>query len=238
VIDLIAFDADDTLWHNEILYATTQERFQRLLAPYGQDGWTKQELYQTEMQNLPYFGYGIKGFTLSMIETAIRVTGGRIESNVVQEIINLAKEMVEAPVQLLDHVADAIATLAKTHRLMIITKGDLLDQERKVAKSGLAPYFSHIEIVIDKTSRIYQTLFAQYQIAPQRFLMVGNSLRSDILPVVALGGHAVHIPYQVTWAHEAAAVDDGAPQGYLKLEHMGLLPALVGQLEQQGGQPA
>lgn len=238
MIDLIAFDADDTLWHNEVLYAATQDKFERLLAAYSPNGRAREELYKTEMQNLAHFGYGIKGFTLSMIETAIRVSGGRVEGRVVQEIIDLAKGMIEAPVQLLDHVADTVEALSGRYRLMIITKGDLLDQERKVTKSGLAPYFSHIEIVSDKTEEIYRSLLAKQKVAPERFVMVGNSLRSDILPVVALGGHAVYIPYHVTWAHEVAAGEVGTAESYSELEHMGLLPALIEQFHQQGNPPA
>jgi putative hydrolase of the HAD superfamily len=238
MIELIAFDADDTLWHNEILYSAAQEKLERLLAAYCQNGRAKEELYRTEMQNLEQFGYGIKGFTLSMIETAVRVSGGQVEGSVVQEIIDLAKGMIQAPVQLLDHVADTVEALSAKYRLMIITKGDLLDQERKVHKSGLAPYFFHIEIVSDKSSDVYRSLLEQHQVAPQRFLMVGNSLRSDILPVAALGGHAVYIPYQVTWAHEVDGLEERAGQGYSELAHMGLLPALVEQLDRQEGLPA
>jgi putative hydrolase of the HAD superfamily len=233
MIDVVAFDADDTLWHNEVLYASTQERLERLLAPYHADGRVQEELYKTEMQNLPYFGYGIKGFALSMIETAIRISEGQVEAAVVQEIIGLAKEMVEAPAQLLDHVADVVAGLAASYTLMLITKGDLFDQERKVARSGLAPYFGYVEVVSSKTPEIYRSLLVKHGIAPERFLMVGNSLRSDILPIVALGARAVYIPYHLTWAHEVAAVDGDVPPAYVELEHIGLLPAWIEQLDGQ-----
>jgi putative hydrolase of the HAD superfamily len=236
MIDVVAFDADDTLWHNEVLYALTQERLERLLAPYHHDGRVQEELYRTEMQNLAYFGYGIKGFALSMIETAIRLSGGQIEASVIQEIIGLAKEMVQAPVQLLDHVADVVAELAASYRLMLITKGDLFDQERKVARSGLVPYFGYVEIVSSKTPEIYRALLEKHGIAPERFLMVGNSLRSDVLPIVALGAHAVYIPYHVTWAHEVAAVDGDEPPAYVELQHIGLLPAWLEQFDGHEGQ--
>jgi putative hydrolase of the HAD superfamily len=237
MIDMIALDADDTLWHNEILYARTQEKFQQLLSPYLQDARVGEELYQTEMQNLRTYGYGIKGFALSMIETAIRLSDGQIQASEIQGIIDLTRDMLEAPVQLLDHVEDVVATLSTSRTLMMITKGDLFDQERKIARSGLASHFAHVEIVSDKTIDAYRSLLARHQIAAQRFLMVGNSLRSDILPVVALGGHAVHIPYHITWDHEAVAARDEAPRTYFELEHIGLLPEFVERLCEEGRSP-
>ncbi|MGD8623672.1 MAG: HAD family hydrolase [Anaerolineae bacterium] len=233
MLDLIAFDADDTLWHNESLYATMQDRFCGLLAPYGQDGQALAELYQTEMRNLPHYGYGIKSFGLSMIESAIRLTERRISAAEIEQIVGLIKEMTRTPVRLLDGVSDAVAALAASHPLMLITKGDLLDQERKLAQSGLAPHFSHVEIVSKKSVDVYRSLLARHGIAPHRFLMIGNSLRSDVLPVVALGGHAVHIPYHITWAHES--VDDGEslPDGYVELKHIGLLAPFVEALGQE-----
>jgi putative hydrolase of the HAD superfamily len=235
-IDVIAFDADDTLWHNETLYHDAQSRFQELLAAYG-DHAVLDELYETEMANLPCFGYGIKSFTLSMIETAINISGGEIPAGEIQLIINMAKAMKQAPVSLLERVEAVIRTLSDTHRLMLITKGDLLDQERKVAHSGLAPYFESIEVVTEKTADVYRALLAKHRIAPERFIMVGNSLRSDVLPVVSLGARAVHIPYHITWAHETVPVHPGEEQGYVELEHIGLLPELVGRLEERGGDP-
>ena len=236
-IDVIAFDADDTLWHNETLYSDAQSRFQELLAAYDGDHAVLDELYETEMANLPSFGYGIKSFALSMIETAIRITGGQIPAGQIQRIIDIAKGMKQAPVSLLEHVEDVIQALSGTHRLMLITKGDLLDQERKVAHSGLTPHFQSVEVVTEKTADVYRALLAKHEIAPERFIMVGNSLRSDILPVVSLGARAVYIPYHLTWAHETVPVHTGQAQGYVELEHIGLLPGLVGQLERQGGEP-
>jgi putative hydrolase of the HAD superfamily len=236
-IEVIAFDADDTLWHNETLYSSAQARFQELLLPCGPDNGALDELYETEMANLPHFGYGIKSFALSMIETAIRVSGGEIGASQIQGIIDIAKEMKQAPVRLLEHVAEVIPALSASHRLMLITKGDLLDQERKIARSGLATYFSHVEVVTDKTAAVYRALLEKHRIPPQRFVMVGNSLRSDILPVVSLGACAVHIPYHLTWAHETVPVQPHEAQGYVELEHIGLLPELVGRLERQRGDP-
>ena len=229
MIDVIAFDADDTLWHNETLFSMTQEKFVRLLANYHSTEWIEQRLYATELRNLQYFGYGIKGFTLSMIETAIELTDGQIQGREIQIIIDAAREMLQTPVQLLEHVREVISRLAAVYPLMLITKGDLFDQETKIAQSGLADYFTHIEILREKSEATYQTLFKKYQIDPQRFMMVGNSLKSDILPVLALGGRAVYIPYHITWMHETVATDAAAPAQYVTLEHIGLLPALLAQ---------
>ena len=236
-IDVIAFDADDTLWHNETLYADAQQRFRELLTAYDGDHAVLDELYDTEMANLPCLGYGIKSFALSMIETAIRISGGEITADEIQEIIDIAKQMKQAPVSLLEHVEEVIRALSGTHRLMLITKGDLLDQERKIAFSGLAPYFDGVEVVTEKTPDVYRALLAKHRIAPERFVMVGNSLRSDVLPVVSLGARAVHIPYPITWVHETVPVHPDEAQGYAELEHIGLLPELVGWLERQGGDP-
>ena len=228
--DVIAFDGDDTLWHNETLYAGTQERFQRLLSRYSDPESVAQALYETEMRNLACFGYGIKSFTLSMIETAVGLTGGQIQGTEIQRIVDYAKEMRRAPLQLLEGVHEVVAALSSSHELMIITKGDLLDQETKVARSGLTDHFKHVEIVSEKTKATYKALLSKQNIAPERFLMVGNSLRSDILPVLAIGGQGVYIPYHITWAHEAVADPGKAGQGYWELEHIGLLPDLVDSL--------
>ena len=228
MIDVIAFDADDTLWHNETLYLVAQQRFQELLGSYDRDKGVLDELYETEMGNLRYYGYGIKGFTLSMIETAIRISGGEIEAREIQGIIDMAKEMKQAPVRLLDNVEEVIHALSESYRLMLITKGDLLDQERKIAYSGLASYFDHVEVLTEKTADIYRALLAKHRIIPERFIMVGNSLRSDILPVVSLGARAVHIPYHLTWVHETVPMGSDEAMGCVELENIGLLPELVG----------
>jgi putative hydrolase of the HAD superfamily len=182
------------------------------------------------MENLRFYGYGIKSFTLLMIETAIQLTGGRILASEVQEILELGKEMLKTPVQLLDHVEEVIPELAARCRLMLVTKGDLLDQESKLARSGLGGYFSHVEVVSDKTVETYRALLARHGIPPERFLMVGNSLRSDVLPVVVLSGQAVHIPYAITWAHEKVKAQLEQAVGYVELEHIGLVPQYVEKL--------
>jgi putative hydrolase of the HAD superfamily len=227
MLDIIAFDADDTLWHSEQLYAEIQENFAQVLAPYQAAEKTSAVLHATEMRNLASLGYGIKSFTLSMLETAIELSAARISANELKAVLDLGKKMLAAPVQLLDQAEMTVAQLTQTHTLMLITKGDLLDQESKIERSGLARYFKYIEVVSDKTQSSYAAILAKYQVSPARFLMVGNSLRSDILPVVALGGAAVYIPYHITWAHEAV-VPSAAEQGrYSELEHLGLLPAWV-----------
>ena len=200
-ITTIAFDADDTLWANEDLFVATQAEYMKLLAPYRQH-WDAEELHAAERRNLAFFGYGIKGFTLSMIETAIEVSDGAIPGRDIAAIIDMARGMVHAPLTLLPGVAELIPALATDYRLMLITKGDLFDQEAKIARSGLADYFRHIDIVSEKTPHAYQRILQRADIDPQSFVMVGNSLRSDILPVVAIGAHAVHIPYHLTWQHE------------------------------------
>jgi putative hydrolase of the HAD superfamily len=229
--DIIAFDADDTLWHTERLYVDAQARFVQLLAPYLDADWVRERLFQTEMRNMQHFGYGVKAFALSMIETAVELTEGRVSGHDIRALIDLAKEMLSAEIELLDHVAETIPLLAARHRLMVITKGDLLDQETKIARSGLASYFERVEIVSEKTTESYARLFRQHGIAPQRCLMVGNSLRSDILPILALGGYAVYVPYDLTWQHEMAQPPPPDQPGFYQIEHLGQLPALLAQIE-------
>jgi putative hydrolase of the HAD superfamily len=231
LFDLIAFDADDTLWHTERLYVDAQAGLAQLLAPYASPETVHERLYKTESRNIEYFGYGIKSFTLSMIETAVEVMEGSLPGPDVLSIIELAREMLKADVELLEHAAETVVELAPKYRLIMITKGDLYDQETKVARSGLEDYFRSIEVVSDKTRASYEQLFKQHSIRPERILMVGNSLRSDILPILDLGGQAVYIPYQTTWLHEVADLPDPGRPGFHQLEHIGLLPALLERLE-------
>lgn len=228
---MIAFDADDTLWHNERLYVAAQATFRDLLAHYHSPEWIDERLFQTEMRNLQHFGYGIKAFALSMIETAVELTEGRISGRDIQVMIDAARTMLTADVELLDGVPATLDVLAGSYELMVITKGDLRDQEVKIERSGLARYFRHVEIVSDKHRANYETLLERHAIAPDQFLMVGNSLRSDILPVLELGAHAVYIPYHLTWAHEAGTAPEAHP-GYYELAHMGELPDLLARLEE------
>jgi putative hydrolase of the HAD superfamily len=227
MLDLIAFDADDTLWHTEHLYSDAQDRFAQLLAPYGVAEPIEHKLFAIESANLRYFGFGIKSFALSMIETAIALTAGQISGHDIQRVIDLAKEMLSADVQLLEHAEEVIARLAQDFPLMIITKGDLLDQESKIERSGLGRHFKHIEIVSDKTRDSYAALLARHNLRPAGFLMVGNSLRSDVLPVLAIGARAVHIPYRLTWAHEHVTPEELNGANYAELEHLGQLVELI-----------
>ena len=230
MINVVAFDADDTLWHNESLYNMTQSRFAELLAPYHPPEEVEQRLYETEVRNLNFYGYGVKSFTLSMIETAVELSEGRVCGKEIQEIINFARWMLKEPIELLDGVEQTVVGMSKDYKLMVITKGDLFDQESKVARSGLADYFTHVEIVSEKTPEVYRTLLEEHEIVPEQFLMVGNSVRSDVLPIVEIGGQAVHIPYHITWQHETVAGDAGKEQPYFTLEHISQLPNLVEQL--------
>ncbi len=230
--DLIAFDADDTLWHNERLYEQTQARLSELLAHYGVDSRTLAErLFAMETGNIGLFGYGIKSFALSMIEAAVELTGGRISGPDVLAILSFAKAQLTAPVELLENVQETIALLAASHRMMIVTKGDLLDQQSKLDRSGLNVFFQTIEVVSNKTVESYGRLFKTHGLDPARVIMVGDSVRSDILPILELGGTAVHIPYQVTWQHEAAEVPASGTTNFYQLSQIGELPALLKKLE-------
>lgn len=230
--DVIAFDADDTLWENERLFVAAQGKLRELLAHYHRPEWIDEHLFQTEMRNLQHFGYGVKAFALSVIESAVDLTEGRITGREIKTIIDAAKEMLAADVELLAHVPETLSRLGQTHVLMVITKGDLRDQEMKVARSGLREHFGHVEIVSDKSRASYEALLWRHGIAPERFVMVGNSLRSDILPVLDLGGSAVYVPHELTWAHEAGEVPPAGQQGYYEIAHLGRLPELLEQLEQ------
>jgi putative hydrolase of the HAD superfamily len=224
---MIAFDADDTLWHNEALFLDTQEKFKQLLLQYCDAEWIDKKLYETEIRNLEHFGYGVKGFVLSMIETAIELTEGRITGSEIQTFIDFGKEMVAAPVEVLDGVRNTIKTLSEEYPLMVITKGDLFDQEAKVARSRLGHFFKHIEVVSEKIPTSYQAVFKKYGIDPQRFVMVGNSLKSDVLPVLECGAHAVHVAYPTTWAHEQVEETSLENVDFPTLDHIGQLPDLI-----------
>jgi putative hydrolase of the HAD superfamily len=203
-IDTIGFDADDTLWHNERYFHDAQQRFHDLVARYAEPHTTEEALLETERRNLKLFGYGVKGFVLSMIETAIELSDGAIPARELHQIIEQGKELLAHPVELLPYAAEVVAELAATYRLVLITKGDLFHQESKIAASGLADLFWQIEVVNEKDTATYARILDRHGIGPSSFVMVGNSLRSDILPVLDLGGHGVHVPYEITWAMEHA----------------------------------
>jgi putative hydrolase of the HAD superfamily len=201
-IKVIAFDADDTLWVNEPYFQQTEDKVCALLEDYLPHHTVKKELFKTEMQNLGLYGYGIKAFILSMIETALRVSNNNVSPDIINKILQFGKDQLEQPIELLEGIEEALHLLKKKYRLVLATKGDLLDQERKLKKSGLEHYFHHIEIMSDKQEADYQKLVRHLDISPDEFLMIGNSLKSDCMPVLAIGGHAIHIPYHTTWAHE------------------------------------
>lgn len=202
---VIGFDADDTLWVNEPYFREAEQNFCDLLAVYASQEAIISALYDTEMQNLAPYGYGIKAFVLSMIETAQQLTSDHPPKGLITQIVNIGKEMLNRPVELLDGVAEVLATLHDaSYKLIVATKGDLLDQERKLMKSGLEKYFHHVEIMSDKQPANYRKLLAHLDISGKDFLMVGNSMKSDIIPVVEAGGHAVYIPFHTVWAYEVA----------------------------------
>jgi putative hydrolase of the HAD superfamily len=233
MFDLIAFDADDTLWHNESIYQAVQQRYAALLAPYAGPTEVQDRLFQQEMGNLALYGYGIKSFTLSMIETAISLSQGAIHATEITQIIGFAKEMLSADVSLLDQVQETVRELTPNYRLMIITKGDLLDQTQKLSRSGLAEDFQHVEVVSHKNPAAYGEILRRYNTTPDRFLMVGNSLKSDVLPVLALGGHAVYVPYHLTWKHEVVQDEPTDTAHYHRLSHLSQLPELVARLARE-----
>lgn len=229
MISVIAFDGDDTLWHNESIFSVTQQRFRALMQTYGHDR-LDERLFATETRNLQLFGYGVKGFILSMIETAIEVSDGRVQAAEIQAIIDAGKAMLAHPVEPLEGVRETVEALRSRYRIMVITKGDLFDQESKLARSGLADLFWRIEIVSEKDERTYRRILRDGGIEPAEFLMVGNSIRSDILPVVALGAHAVHVPYELTWAHERADLNGARRDRIHTIDRLTALPALVQEL--------
>ena len=201
-LKVIAFDADDTLWDNEIYFQETEKKFFELFEEYLPQHSVARELLQTEVKNIPLYGYGIKAFILSMIETAIRISDKTISISVIEKIIGYGQELLGKPIRKLDGVDEVLTALKDRYRLVVATKCDLLDQERKLKKSGIEHYFHHTEIMSEKGANDYKKLIKHLDIQPVEFLMIGNSLKSDILPVLAIGGHGFHVPYHVTWGHE------------------------------------
>jgi len=201
-IKVIGFDADDTLWVNETFFRETEQQFANLLKAYAEPDEAYRLLYKVEVANMSIYGYGIKAFVLSLIETANLISGFRITARETDQIIQLGKEMLNKPVELLDGVEEVLQKLHGRYRLIVATKGDLLDQERKLKKSGLLDYFHHIEVMSDKTPETYKNLIHHLDIQPDQFLMIGNSMKSDILPVIELGGYGIHVPFHTTWHHE------------------------------------
>ena len=198
----IAFDADDTLWENETLFRTAEDRFCALMRPFLPEDDCQKALFSVEMKNLPLYGYGIKPFGLSLIEAAISLSQGRASNALIQDILAIIKDMLSAENPLLPNVFEVLTHLSQNYRLVVATKGDLLDQERKLERSGLAQFFHHIEVMSDKKPDNYRKLVRHLDLKPDEFLMVGNSVNSDVLPVLEIGAHSIHIPFHTTWAHE------------------------------------
>lgn len=213
-IQVIAFDADDTLWVNEPYFREAEKKFCSLLEDYLPHHSVDKELFTTEIKNLPLYGYGIKGFMLSMIETILRVSENTADINLVEKAILIGQEMLQKPVELLEGVEDVLKKLNGDYRLVMATKGDLVDQERKLVKSGLEKHFHHIEIMSDKKVRDFQKLLKHLDCRPENFLMIGNSIKSDVLPVLELGGTAIHVPYHITWIHEEVSHTISHPDFY------------------------
>lgn len=203
-IKVIAFDADDTLWVNETYFRETEGHFGKLLSTYETPNQIQQALFKKEIENLEIYGYGIKGFVLSMIECALEVSQRKLEAKQVEEIIEMGKIMLQKPVELIDGVESVLSKLKGRYRLLVITKGDLLDQERKLEKSGLYDYFDHVQVLSDKKPKDYEHLLRGLDIDPNEFLMIGNSLKSDVLPLLEIGAQAIHVPFHTTWEHEEA----------------------------------
>ncbi len=229
MIRVVGVDADDTLWHSESHFAVTEERFRTLLEPWITGDDVSARLLERERSNLEVFGYGPKGFTMSMIETAIEVTNGDLPASAIQEVIDWGKELSSHPVELLEGVADTIDALGQRYELFLITKGDLFHQESKVAESGIADRFERIDVLSEKSPDAYRRVLASAGVDPAEFVMVGNSVRSDVLPVIEIGGRAIHIPYDITWTHEV--VEPGSCEiTWPQLTRFGELPAALAAL--------
>ena len=202
MIKVIAFDADDTLWVNEPYFKASEEKFCALMGEYMSERDLERELLRMEIANLGLYGYGIKGFILSMLEAALKISAGTINAQGIEQILEIGKQMLNQPIELLDGVEEVLTAVKDKYRLVVATKGDLLDQERKLRKSGLIDYFHHVEVMSEKDEPNYRKLLKHLDIQPDEFLMIGNSLKSDVLPVLNIGGHAIHVPFHITWAHE------------------------------------
>lgn len=218
-VKVIGFDADDTLWVNEPYYREAESEFVKLVSAYGVEEDIVEALFHTEISNLELYGYGIKAFMLSLVECAIKVTGGRVTADTISNIIGLGKSMLQRPIELLDGVKDVLGRLSSKYRLIVATKGDLLDQERKMKRSSISSYFHHIEIMSDKQEEHYSQLLSHLDITPDQFLMIGNSMKSDIIPPLNLGAQAIHVPFHTTWAHEEVEGDPDS-EGFYRVDHV------------------
>jgi putative hydrolase of the HAD superfamily len=228
-ITAIGFDADDTLWQNEQFYRLTEEHFATLLGDYAEGGHVSERLLEAEKRNLEHYGFGIKGFTLSMIETAIEITDGRVPAKTIAEILDIGRDLLRHPVETLPHVEETLRALNGEYLLVLITKGDLFDQERKLAQSGLGELFDAIEIVSDKSATTYRRIFSKVADGPDRAMMVGNSLKSDIVPAIAAGSYGVFVPHELTWVVEHVEPPTDAPR-FRQIEHLGELRDVLAEI--------
>ncbi|CDF79109.1 haloacid delahogenase-like family hydrolase [Formosa agariphila KMM 3901] len=219
-IKVIGFDADDTLWVNETYFRDAEAEFGKLLSQFETINQIDQELFKMELKNLPLYGYGIKGFVLSMVEMALEISNNTVSNNTIKAILDIGKDMINKPVELLDGVESVLKTLSESYRLIVITKGDLLDQERKLKQSGLLDYFHHIEVVSDKKEENYSNLLNHLDIKPSEFLMVGNSLKSDVLPLIHIKAQAIHVPFHTTWVHEQVTAQETNGKAYKTVQKL------------------
>jgi putative hydrolase of the HAD superfamily len=228
-LSTIGFDADDTLWQNESFFRMTEQRFTELLSEHGEHQVISARLLEAERRNLRFYGFGVKGFTLSMIETALEVTGGQVSASVIAEILSFGRQMLQNPVETLPKARETLDALAGKYRILLITKGDLFDQERKLAQSGLGDYFSAVEIVSDKTPDTYRRIFTRHGDGPERAAMVGNSLKSDVVPAIRAGSWGVYVPHELTWVLEHEEAPEADPR-FRRIADLGQLPALLAQM--------
>ncbi|PZF78387.1 HAD family hydrolase [Aestuariivirga litoralis] len=228
-LSTIGFDADDTLWQNETFFRLTEQRFTELLSEHGAHEVISAKLLEAERRNLRFYGFGVKGFTLSMIETAVEVTNGQVSASVIGEILGFGRQMLQNPVETLPGARETLDQLAGRYRILLITKGDLFDQERKLAQSGLGDYFSAVEIVSDKTPDTYRRIFSRHGDGPERAMMVGNSLKSDIVPAIRAGSWGVYVPHELTWVLEHEEAPEAEPR-FRRIASLGALPGLLAQM--------
>jgi putative hydrolase of the HAD superfamily len=231
MLKIIAFDADDTLWHTEFLYARVQKRVREILQPYYPYEDMGEHLHRIEVNNLNYYGYGIKGFILSLIESSISLSGGKISGAELQEIITLAKDMLQAEIRFMVGAVETVRGLMEQYPLMLITKGDLFEQDAKIVRSGIKDLFRYVEIVSDKNREGYSDVLRKVGVKPDEFLMVGNSMRSDILPVIEIGGYAVFVPHAESWVHEHAEPPQDADGRFFEIERLPDLPMIISSIE-------
>lgn len=219
-IKVIAFDADDTLWVNETYFREAEEEFAKLLSKYETKNKIDQELFKKEIDNLAFYGYGVKGFVLSMVESALELSDYQVNPKTIASILNIGKEMLDKPIELLPNIEKVLKKLHKKYKLIVATKGDLLDQERKLEKSGLLKYFHHIEVMSDKKPKDYLKLITHLDVKPTELLMIGNSLKSDVLPLIEIDALAIHVPFHTTWAHEEIVENENEVKGYHTLTNI------------------